>query len=156
VKSARKSRTDTVEHGGISATFLTSQLPFCDATDLLADISAAVAPTGGMYLGGYADRGEALGKLAKDFIGGRLSALLQRLLAGTTMTVRGVGNVDLIDSRDKLDLAFTGREAFVFPAVRFALEVNFKGFLDGIGLIGLKIPKLSPSEDSSPSTSTTG
>lgn len=156
MKSARKTRKDTVEHGGVSVDFVTTQLPFCDATDLLADMSAVVAPTGGLYMGGYADRGEAIGKLAKEFIGGRLTALLTRLLAGTTMNVRGEGKVDLIDSREKLDLAFSGREAFVFPAAKFALEVNFKGFLDGIGLIGLKIPKLSPSEDSSQSTSTTG
>lgn len=156
MKSARKTRKDTVDHDGTSVEFTTTQLPFCDATDLLADMSAVIAPTGGLYMGGYADRGEALGKVAREFVGGRLTGLLTRLLAGTTMNVRGEGKVDLIDSRDKLDLAFSGREMFVFPAAKFALEVNFKGFLAGIGLIGLKIPKLSPSEDSSPSTSATG
>ncbi len=156
MKSARRTRKDTVDHEGVSVEFVTTQLPFCDATDLLADMSAVVAPTGGLYMSGYADRGEAIGKLAKEYVGGRLTALLQRLLAGTTINVRGDGKVDLIDSREKLDAAFTGREAFVFPAVKIALEVNFKGFLGGLALIGLKIPKLSHSEDSSQSTSATG
>lgn len=156
MKPKRKSRNDTVEHEGVSVEFITTQLSFCDATDLLADMGAVVAPTGGLYLGGYADKGEALGRLAKEYVGGRLTGLLTRLLAGTTMVVRGEGKVDLIDSREKLDLAFTGREAFIFPAVKFALEVSFKGFLAGIGLIGLKIPKLPPSGDSSQSTSGTG
>lgn len=156
MKSARKTRQDTVEHEGASVEFITSQLPFCDATDLLTDMSSVIAPGAGLYMGGYADRGEMLGKIAKEYVGGRLTGLLSRLLAGTTMTVRGDGKVDLIDSREKLDLAFTGREALVFPAVRFALEVNFKGFLGGIALIGLKIPTLFRSEDSSQSTTATG
>lgn len=156
MKSARKTRKDTVEYGGVSVEFTTTEIEFCDATDLLTDMSAVVAPTGGLYLGGYADRGEAIGKLAKEFVGGRLTALLQRLLACTTVSIRGEGKVDLLDSREKLNAAFSGRKAFVFPAVKIALEVNFKDFLDGLALVGIKIPTLSPSEDSSQSTSATG
>ena len=113
MKSARRNRKDAAEHEGVSVEFVTTQLPFCDATDLLSDMTAIIAPTGGAYLGGYAARGEALGGIAKEFVGGRLTALLSRLLAGTTMNVRGDGKVDLIDSRAKLDEAFTGREAFL-------------------------------------------
>lgn len=156
MKSARRTRKDSAEHEGMSVEFVTTQLPFCDATDLLADMTSIIAPNGGSYLGGYAARGEALGQIAKEFVGGRLTALLARLLASTTMNVKGDGKVDLIDSREKLDEAFTGREMFVPFAVKAALEVNFKGFLAGLALVGLKIPKLPPSADSSQSTNATG
>ena len=62
--------------------------------------------------------------------------------------------------RDALDKAFTGRQRFIFPAVKLALEVSFGGFLGGLALIGIELPKIpamtSPSEDSSQSTSATG
>lgn len=150
--ASRRSKRLAVEN----VEFLSTELEFCDATDLLADMSSIIAPVGGLYMGGYADRGEAIGKIAKEFVGGRLTTLLARLLACTTMSIRGEGKVDLIDSREKLNAAFTGRSKFIYPAVKLALEVSFKDFLDGLALIGVKTPTLSHSEDSSPSMTATG
>lgn len=137
------------------------ELPFCDATDLLADLMAIVAPAGGDFNAGMAHAGDALGRIAREIVGGALTRYLTRLLATTTMIVKGEGGgrFDLIDSKDALNRAFTGRQKFIYPAVKLALEVNFKGFLDGLALIGIKIPKLMPappSADSSQSTTATG
>lgn len=138
-----------------------AELLFCDATDLLADLTAIIAPAAGDFQGGMAHAGDALGRIAREIIGGALTGYLTRLLATTTMIVKGEGGgkFDLLDSKDKLNRAFTGRQKFIYPAVKLALEVNFKGFLDGLALIGMKIPKLMPvppSEDSSQSTTATG
>ena len=58
--------------------------------------------------------------------------------------------------------ALTGRQKYIVPAVKLALEVSFSGFLDGLDLIGISLPKMPamaapfPSEDSNQSTSATG
>lgn len=156
MKSAKRTKKDSVQHGGMSAEFICTQLDYCDATDLWTDILAVVAPAAAGFRGNILSAGVALGEVAKEFSGGKLTQYLTRLLAGTTMTVKGDGKVDLIDSRAKLDEAFTGREAFVPFAVKQALEVNFKGFLDGLDLAGIKIQTLFRSADSTPSTSDTG
>lgn len=150
----RATKELTVEN----VTFHSTELEFCDATDVLADMLAVIAPGGGTFQEGLATRGEAIGQMAKELAGGRLTSLLPRILAGTTMIIRGegAGKVDLINSREKLNQAFSGRKKFVFPAVKLALEVSFKDFLDGLALIGVKIPTLTRSEDSSPSTTATG
>ncbi len=63
-------------------------------------------------------------------------------------------------SRSAIDKAFIGRAQFIPAAVKLAMEVNFKSFLDGIKLIGIDLnpPTTSPSssEDSDQSTSATG
>jgi len=149
---------------------ISTELEFCAATDLLADMGAAVAPAGASLYEKYATRGEALGVLAREVAGGRLTAFLVRLLAGTTMIVReGKGEkIELLASREKLNEAFNGRKKYVFPAVKLALEVSFADFLDGLKLVGIAIPKvptpkvptptMTPSsfEDSIPSTDGTG
>lgn len=137
--------------------FYSTELLFCDATDLLADMSAVIAPAGGAWNTAVANRGDAIAMFAREVSNGRLTSFLARVLSGTTMMVRGAGagTFDL-GSRDGLNNAFTGRQKFAFPAVKLALEVSFKGFLDGLALIGLKIPTQSTSGDSNPSTSATG
>lgn len=154
MSGGRRTRTEAFD--GVE--LICTEMEFCDAVDLLADMTAVIAPAGGAYVGGVASRGIALGEFAKEVAGGKLTKFLTRVLATTTMIVRAEKlKVDLLDSRDKLNQAFSGRPKFVFPAVKLALEVNFKDFLDGLGLIGLKLPTAaSGSEDSSPSTSATG
>lgn len=165
--TAAGSKSWKSEDGAVE--FVSTELLFCDATDLLADMMAAMGPAGGAWQAGtggtpqarMAVRGEAVAMLAREVSAGRLTSYLVRVLAGTTMIVRGdgAGNYDL-KNREALNRAFTGRQRYAFPAVKLALEVNFQGFLDGLGLIGVDMSKLttkdSPSEDSSPSTSATG
>lgn len=151
-----KTRSVTVEGVEFSCT----EMQFCDAVDLLADMTAVVGPAGGGYIGGALSRGIAVGEFAKEVAGGKLTSFLSRVLSTTTMIDKGAKlKVDLLDSREKLNTAFTGRAKFVFPAVKLALEVSFKDFLDGLRLIGWKLPTMptqSGSADSSPSTSVTG
>lgn len=141
-----------------------STMEFCDATDLFNDIMAAVGGGGGGFMAGYGNRGESLAAIAKELAGGRLTAYLARILSCTTVIVRGEHKckVELINSREKLNAAFTGRSKYVFPAVKLAVEVNYSGFLDGLKSIGIDPLKgiagttESPSDDSNPSTESTG
>ncbi len=141
---------------------VSTELLFCDATDLLADMMAVIGMPAAAARGGAA-LGDALAMFAREVVGGRLTGYLTRVLANTTMIARGEGSGTFgMDSRDALDKAFTGRQKYIAPAVKLALEVSFAGFLDGLGLIGISLPKIpplmvpSPSEDSSQSTSATG
>lgn len=148
--------------------FVSTEMLFCDATDLGADLMAAMGRAAGAWLAGGAKgspgagvlvRSEALQMVALEVVGGRLTSYLARILATTTMLVRGehAGKFDLKD-RAALDRAFTGRQKYIFPAVKLALEVSLGGFLDGLKLIGIKLPTMtmeespSDSEDSAPST----
>lgn len=134
----------------------TTELEFCDATDLWADLLAALGGAGGAYAEGAVNGGEALGRIAKEVAAGGLVRFLARVLARTTVIFKGDAKVELLDSREKLNQAFTGRQKFAFHAVKLALEVNFKDFLDGLESIGLKIPRPSLSAVSPPSTAATG
>lgn len=137
---------------------VSTELGFCDATDLLADMLAVIAPAGGQYQGGMASRGEAVGLIARELIGGRLSGYLVRMLSGTSMIVRGEGAMNLtLNSKANLDKAFAGRKKYAIAAVKQAVEVNYKDFLDGLALIGMTLPEMArPSETSSQSTTATG
>lgn len=142
---------------------VSTELLFCDATDLLADMGAVIAMPGAAAAQGRAAIGDAIAMFAREVVGGRLTGYLTRVLANTTMIARGEGaGTFAMGSRDALDKAFTGRQKYVVPAVKLALEVSFAGFLDGLGLIGIELPKMPPmvvpfpSEDSSQSTSATG
>lgn len=149
-----------------SVEIVSTELLFCDATDLGADMMAAVGMPAGMI--GVAMRqgfgvnvGEAIGMFARELVGGKLTGYLTRVLANTTLIVRGEGaGTFSMDSREALDKALTGRQKYIAPAVKLALEVSFTGFLDGLALIGIELknlmPTISPSEDSSQSTIATG
>lgn len=145
-----------------SVEIVSTELLFCDATDLLADMGAVIGIPAAAAQQGRAAVGEAVAMFAREVIGGRLTGYLTRVLANTTMIARGEGAGTFgMDSRDALDKAFTGRQRYIMPAVKLALEVSFAGFLDGLALIGIKLPKMpkmAPSsfEDSSQSTSATG
>lgn len=138
------------------------EMEFCDAVDLFTDMTAAIAPSAGALVGGIASRGLALGEIAKEVAGGKLTAYLARVLATTTLIVPSEKlKVELINSREQLNKAFTGRAKLIYPAVKLALEVSFKDFLDDewLSLLGLKIPTKtteSSPEDSSPSMSAIG
>lgn len=144
-----------------TAEIVSTELLFCDATDLLADMAAVVGAPGAAARGGAAV-GEALAMFAREVVGGRLTGYLTRVLANTTLIVRGDGSGTFaMGSRDALDKALTGRQRYIFPAVKLALEVSFSGFLDGLDLIGMDLRAMMrmvppPSDDSSPSTSATG
>lgn len=136
---------------------VSTELGFCDATDLLADMLAVIAPGGSAYQGNIASRGEAVGLIARELIGGRLSGYLVRMLSGTSMIVRGEEAMNItLSSKANLDKAFAGRKKYAPAAVKLAVEVNYKDFLDGLGLIGMKWKEEIPSETSSPSTTATG
>lgn len=149
-----------------SVEIVSTELLFCDATDLAADMMAAVGMPAGMI--GVAIRngfgvnvGEAVAMFARELVSGKLTGYLTRLLANTTLIARGEGaGTFAMNSRDALDKALTGRQKYIAPAVKLAMEVSLTGFLDGFGLIGFDLKKLmptiSPSEDSSQSTSATG
>lgn len=149
-----RSKSDTFDNIELCST----ELGFCDATDLLADMMAVVAPGGGAYQGGMASRGEAIGLIARELIGGRLSGYLVRMLSGTSMIARGADALNItLNSKANLDKAFAGRKKYAIAAVKQAVEVNYKDFLDGLALIGLKLPDMArPSDVSSPSTTVTG
>lgn len=153
---SRKVKTATFDKVELRST----ELETCDALDLFADMMPFLAPTHGHYTEGTINAGEALGNLAREFTGGGLVKHLLRLLACTTLHDKeGKGSkVELIgESREKMNLAFGGRGKLLVPAVKLALEVSFKDFLEGLALAGLKLPKiLSPSATSIPSTPDTG
>lgn len=148
--SARRSRTETVEGVEIHSV----ELEFCDAADLLPELLAIVAPAGGVANGGL-NIGDGIAAMASALLGGRLTSLMPKVLAATTVIIPGVGQVDLT-SRENLNRAFSGRKKFIFPAMKLALEVSFADFLDGLKLVGVTIPTLSPSADSDLSTTATG
>lgn len=148
--SARRSRVETVEGVEIHSV----ELEFCDAADLLPELLAIVAPAGGVA-NGMLNIGEAVGAMARELVGGRLTALMPKVLAATSVLIPGVGLIDLT-SRENLNRALSGRKKFIFPVMKLALEVSFADFLDGLKLVGITIPTLSPSADSDPSTNATG
>jgi hypothetical protein len=137
-----------------NATIICNEMMFCDAADLLADMGAILAPAAGR------GQGDAIAMAASEFMGGKLSSFLLRLLSTTTVIVQDQKSIKIeINSKDALNRAFTGRQRLAPSAVKLALEVNFAGFLDGLALIGLRIPTIatpSNSEDSSQSTDATG
>lgn len=144
---------------------VSTELLFCDATDLTADLLGIAGPAGaGFAAGGGGGRVEAIAALARELTGGKLVGYLTRVLANTSLIVRGAGAGNYsLRTRAELDTAFTGRQQFIFPAVALALEVSLTGFLDGLVLIGFDLRTMmattkaeSPSEDSSPNTSATG
>jgi hypothetical protein len=152
-KSTWKSEDGTVE-------IHSTELLFCDATDLFADLTAVIGPAGAGFARGGAQLGDAIAMFAREVVGGRLVSYLTRVLASTSMVVRGdgAGNYSL-GNRAALDKAFTGRQKFVFPAVKLALEVSLSGFFQGFALIGFDPAAMmgrTSSEDSSQSTSATG
>lgn len=152
-KGAWKSEDGNVE-------LYSTELLYCDAADLFADLAAVIGPAGGAWTAGNANRGDALAMFAREVVGGRLVSYLVRVLAGTIMIVRGegAGNYPL-NSRDALNKAFTGRQKYSLPAVKLALEVSMGGFFVGLPLIGIDPAAMmsqSLSEDSSPSTTVTG
>lgn len=147
-----------------SVEIYSSELPPCDALDLLAEISGIITPAAGAvhaWKTGSGGLGASLQMLTEQLTGGRLTSYLPRLLAGTTLLARGegAGNYGMA-SRDAINKAFIGRAKLMAPAVQLAMEVNFKSFLDGMKLIGidLKTPTTSQStsEDSDLSTSDIG
>ena len=140
---------------------LTVPLPGMDAIDLMPELIAALGPGGGMAQGGQVTLGEGLGEIGRALAGGKLTGLLARLLAGTTMIVPGMadGKFDLGKGRAEINRALAAKPELLVPMVKLALEVSFKRFFPGFALAGLDlatIRKQFHSEDSSPSTSATG
>jgi hypothetical protein len=148
---------------------VSTEMLFCDATDLGTDLLAAMGQAAGAWMAGGTPgaagagllvRGEAMQMIAAQVSSGRLTSYMARLLATTTMIVRGDNaGVHHLKDREALNRAFTGRQKYIFPAVKLALEVSLGGFLDGAKLIGIKIPTMttdpSLSEDSDQNTSDT-
>jgi hypothetical protein len=151
---SRKTKSVTLD-GGVE--IHSTELEFCDATDLMTDLIAAIAPAAGSFQAGIAHMGDAAGQICRELAAGRLTTYLARVLAGTTLIVKGDKlKVDLINSRDKLNLAFSGRQKLVAPAVELAWEVSFADFLGVLAELSAKIQKRSPSATSSESTESTG
>lgn len=151
----KKTKTLNVDS---DVTILTMELDVCDSLDLIAEIMGPLAPSMSAWNTGRADMGEAMGMLGRELTGGSLSKHLVSLLKCTTVTVKSEKlKVELLDNREKINQAFAGRAKYLPAAVKLAMEVSLADFLDGLKLIGLKIPTLAPpSEDSTQSTSATG
>lgn len=142
-----------------SVTLHSTELEFCAATDLLADMTMVAGPAIGAWKDGSVNKGEAIAMLARELVGGRLSAHLTRLLACTTLIAKDGDKpmkVENLDSREKLNKAFTGRQKYIGAAVKLALEVSFVDFLGALALAGLPIPNLSSSESSTQTTTDIG
>ncbi len=125
-------------------TVISTELEFMDAADLVPELTAILAP--GYAAAGASDAsiGQAIASMAMALTGGKLTALLPRLLKGTTVVVPDEGDklvkIDLIDPR-ALNRAFTGRKKLAMGVVKLALEVNFRDFFDGVDLAGFTTPK---------------
>lgn len=152
---SKKTKTIAVDS---DVSIMTMELDVCDSLDLIAEIVGPVAPSMSAWNTGRADMGEAMGMLSRELTGGSLTRHLVSLLKCTTVIVKSEKlKVELLDSREKLNQAFAGRQKYLASAVKLAMEVSLSDFLDGLKLIGMKIPSLAPpSEDSTPSTSVTG
>lgn len=137
-------------------TIFSVELDFETATDLLPELLSVIGPGGGAAQFGISHIGEAIGMMATALCGGRLKALLPRILAGTTIVFAGDAKYELAKGWPALNAAFTGRKQYAIAPVKLALEVNFRDFLDGFALAGIQLPTASPIEDSNPSTSATG
>ena len=152
---SKKTKTVQVDS---DVTIISSELDVCDALDLIADIMGPIAPAMGSYHTGRAEMGEAVGMISRELTGGALTRNLTRILKCTTVVIKSANlKVDLIDSREKLNQAFAGRQKYLPSAVKLAVEVSLADFLDGLKLIGLKMP--TPGQDfgdSTLSTSATG
>lgn len=150
---SRKSKTLKIE----DVTLISTELDVCTSLDLIADVMGPLAPAGGAWTSGQAaNAGEAVGMIAREMVGGTLTKHLITVLSCTTLTAPQL-KIDCIDSREKLNQAFAGRQKFLLPAVKLAVEVSLAGFLDGLELIGMKKPNLAQSfADSKTSTDATG
>jgi hypothetical protein len=140
---------------------LTAPLPGMDALDLIPELIAALGPGGGLAQSGQGTIGEGLGEIGKALAGGKLTGLLARILAGTTMVVPGAtdGKYELGKGRPEINRALAARPEMLVPMIKIALEVSFKRFLGGFALAGFDLAAIQRrfrSEDSSPSTSGTG
>ncbi len=137
----------------------TCELDFISACDILPTVIAMGAPMAGL-MNRESDESvieAVLSRLSIALAGANLRELLPKLLAATTVYVptgdRGsLERVDLINE-DQINKAFTGRKRLGVDVVRWALEVNFKDFLDVRALIGFVTKKANSSPSSSPSTS---
>lgn len=152
---SKKTKTVQVD---ADVTIMSTELDVCDSLDLIAEIMGPLAPSMSAWNTGRADAGEAFGMLGRELTGGALSKHLVSLLKLTTVTVKSEKlKVEFLDSRDKMNAAFAGRQKHLPAAVKLAMEVSLSDFLDGLKLIGLKIPTLAPPSDpSTPSTSDIG
>jgi hypothetical protein len=123
---------------------ITTELEFMDAADLVPELTAVLAPGYAAAGGDDSSIGKAIANMAMALTGGKLTALLPRLLKGTTVIVPDEGGklvkIDLTEPR-ALNRAFTGRKKLAMGVVKLALEVNFRDFFDGVDLAGLTIPK---------------
>jgi hypothetical protein len=120
------------------------ELEFMDAADLVPELTAVLAPGYAAAGGDDSSIGKAIANMASALTGGKLTALLPRLLKGTTVVVPDEGGklikIDLTDARN-LNRAFTGRKKLAMGVVKLALEVNFRDFFDGADLTALGIAK---------------
>lgn len=85
--------------------------------------------------------GNALGGIASRLMGGRLTAILPRLLAGTMVTFPDeegrMTKIEALDTLHRINQAFTGRKMQGLAVIKVALEVNFRDFFVGAALLGV-------------------
>lgn len=115
---------------GVKATVV--EFEVMTATDLLPELLAAVGPGYAAGAGG-GTLGDAVEKVAAALGGGKLSALLPRMLSGTTMVFpdpQGKLMSKALGSREALNLAFTGRKKLLPRVVMLAVEVNYRDFFE--------------------------
>lgn len=140
---------DTREVDG--TTILTAPMLPMDAIDLGNDVIAAIG--GGAGAGAIGDQ---ISAVAREFVGGRLTSYLTRLLVGTTIVIRGETKCELGKGRDEINRALSLRPRLLAPMVMAAVEVQIMRFFPESVLTDLRKRMPSPFGSSSPSTSGTG
>lgn len=119
---------------GIDVTCM--QLPPMEALPLLAQIGGIIGPV--LANLGDVKMEDDVGALAPVFaaLSTRMSpdefkSIARALLGSATAIVDG--KQIPLNSDDRINLAFSGRPKTLFGAMKFAFEVNYAGFFDGLG-----------------------
>lgn len=120
---------------------LSTELDFCSAADLVPELVAVVAP--GFDIQGQTDAsvGKAIAAMSTSLVGGKLRALLPRLLAGMQVVIPDEQRYELSTEKG-INGAFKGRKKLGMACVKQALEDNFRDFFDGADLsaLGIRTP----------------
>lgn len=123
------------------------QLPPMEALPLLAQIGGIIGPV--LANLGNVKMEDDIGALGPAFaaLSTRMSpdefkSIARALLGSANATVEG--KQIPLNSDERVNLAFSGKPKALFGAMKFAFEVNYSGFFDGLGGQGEPSPTGSP------------
>lgn len=143
---------DTRTYG--ACTVMTAPLPALLAQHMVPDVAKLVTAFLAGQQAGLLEC-DALNLALQHLDGDKWVSMLIRGLSGTTISVVGVGKIEL-SSRESVERALTEQPQLLFPMLKAVWEVSFAKCFFGLGLIGLSIQKESHTEGSNPSTSNSG